>query len=71
MMSPRHFVRLSRLAKNPPGRRRMIVMAIMLGISFLIAGLEKWDIWPDWATADRSRKIHTTTVPTDGSQSGD
>lgn len=63
MMSPRRFMQMTRLAKRPPSTKRMIVTAIMIGITALIAGIEKLGYWPDWATAERSRKVEGKQAP--------
>lgn len=54
-MNPRHFLRMSLLARNPPSERRvkLVICAIMLCL--VIAGIEYMGWWPDWATGEWTR----------------
>ncbi|WP_121065051.1 hypothetical protein [Chachezhania antarctica] len=71
MMNPRHFVKMSRLAKHPPSTRKMIVMAVMIGLAALVAGIEKLGYWPDWATAERHRSVPVQKAPAETTGNGD
>lgn len=52
-MNPIWLMRLSRLARNPPSRKRAILMGIVAIAVAAIWGLEALGLWPDWATAAR------------------
>ena len=51
----RMLMQAKRLAQRPPSRRRIIVFAVAIGASLLIAGIEAFVGWPDWLTVDRGR----------------
>lgn len=53
MLDIRHFMRAKRWVQNPPSMKRLKLLAAVLAIALAIAGLQHFDLWPDWATAER------------------
>ncbi|SIR12453.1 hypothetical protein SAMN05421641_12619 [Paracoccus thiocyanatus] len=49
------LIRASRWARNPPkpGTVKLVLGIIAAGL--LLAGLEHFGFWPDWATTERPR----------------
>ncbi len=54
-MNPRWFLRMSRWARHPPSQKRFYVVAVVLGIVLAIYALDRWGMWPDWATVEKLR----------------
>lgn len=52
-MNPRHLLRMSRWARNPPSAARVKLVFGVIAVALLIGGLGKLGWWPDWATAER------------------
>ena len=40
-MNPRHFLKMSQWVRNPPSRQRQILIATVLGLCFLVYGIEQ------------------------------
>lgn len=55
-MDPRHMLRLSRLARNPPKGRRLIVILLVLGLTLGLYGFERVFGWPDALTPDQGTR---------------
>lgn len=53
MLDPRHLMRAKRWVQNPPSPKRVKLVFALIAVALLIAGLERFGFWPDWATADR------------------
>ncbi|MDS9467496.1 hypothetical protein RGQ15_07900 [Paracoccus sp. MBLB3053] len=52
------LIRASRWARNPPSAGRVALVLVIITVALVIAGLEFWGWWPEWATMERSRGIH-------------
>lgn len=52
MREVRWLMRAKRWAQNPPSESRVKLFFAVLAICLLIAGIEHWVGWPDWATLD-------------------
>lgn len=46
----RWAIRLAQWFRNPPSRRRVILMAITIGLCVAVVLVERFTGWPDWAT---------------------
>lgn len=55
MNQQRLLWRLVRLARRRPRKGEMLTMAIVFGAVALVAGVEHFIGWPDWATVNRMR----------------
>lgn len=53
----RQLLRMRRWVQHPPSKRRMILIVVVIIVGVLIASLEHWGFWPDWATTERTGKI--------------
>lgn len=47
------LIRASRWARNPPKARTVVLVLAVIAAGLLLAGLEHFGLWPDWATLDR------------------
>lgn len=47
MLNPRHFMKMSRWVRNPPGEKRVKYIFGVILLCFLIAGFELLFGWPD------------------------
>lgn len=56
-MNPRWLLRMARWARHPPSERRVIAVLIVVAVCLAIFGIEKLGWWPDWATAERVRRM--------------
>jgi len=52
-MNPNWLLRMSRIARNPPSLRKVILVFGVIALAFVIWGVEWMGWWPDWATAER------------------
>jgi hypothetical protein len=52
MLSPRQFLRMARWARNPPSARMVKLVAAILLIMLVVAGIERFIGWPDSLTLD-------------------
>lgn len=52
------LIRASRWARNPPKARTVKLVLAVIVLGLLLAGLEHFGFWPDWATMDRPRGLH-------------
>ncbi|CAD0183147.1 hypothetical protein RUESEDTHA_00010 [Ruegeria sp. THAF57] len=48
-MNPRHFLRMSQWARNPPSQRRVKYVFGVIFLVLVIGGIEHFGWWPDWA----------------------
>lgn len=53
MMDPRWLLRMSNWARNPPSKKRVIVVFAIIAAALAIGLIEWLGYWPDWATAER------------------
>ncbi len=51
-MNPRHFLRMAKWAKNPPGEKRVKLVFGVIVICLLIFALERLVGFPDWLAPD-------------------
>jgi len=49
-LNPRHILRMSKWARNPPSQARVKLVFAVIGICLLLAGIEWFWGWPDWLT---------------------
>lgn len=54
-MNPRHFLRMAKWARNPPGERRVKLVFSVVLICLAIFALERLVGFPDWLTPERLR----------------
>ena len=52
-MNPRWFVRAAKWARHPPSDGRVKLVIAVLVLLLIVAGLEYFGLWPDWAVAER------------------
>ncbi|MDQ7261454.1 hypothetical protein NM680_06530 [Paracoccus sp. PS-1] len=52
------LIRASRWARHPPKPRTVMLVLAIIAAGLLLAGLEHFGLWPDWATMDRPRGLH-------------
>lgn len=55
-MDPRHLLRLSRLARNPPKGRRLIVILVVIALTLGLYGVERMFGWPEGLTPDQGTR---------------
>ncbi|GAB5436903.1 hypothetical protein [Falsiruegeria mediterranea] len=51
-MNIRHFLRMSRIARNPPSEKQVLRFLAVLGVCLLLFGIEFFGFWPEWATVN-------------------
>lgn len=49
------LIRASRWARKPPSMKMVILVFSILAAGLVMVGLEKLDLWPEWATMDKPR----------------
>ncbi|WP_299884515.1 hypothetical protein [uncultured Ruegeria sp.] len=54
-MNPRHFLRMSQWARNPPSKRRVQLVFGIILLCLLVYGVEYMGWWPDWAMGEWTR----------------
>ena len=54
-MNIRHFLRMSRWARNPPSERRVKLVFGLILVCLILAGIEYMGWWPDWAKPNSLR----------------
>ncbi len=47
------LLRMRQWVQNPPGPKRLKLIAIVIVIAFLIFGFEQIFGWPDWLTVNK------------------
>jgi uncharacterized membrane protein YhhN len=53
----RLLLRLAQWLRHPPPRRTLWIIAAVLAVSLLLAGLERGLGWPEWLTVDRAPRV--------------
>lgn len=53
-LGPRHFLRMTRWARNPPSAKRVKLVLIVLAIIAAIWGMEQIFGTPDWMQLERA-----------------
>ena len=51
-MNPMWFLRLARLARNPPSLARALFFVGILVACLGLAALDHWGLWPEWMSAN-------------------
>lgn len=46
------FVRMARWVRNPPSGKMVALVLIIIALGLALLALEKFGLWPDWATMD-------------------
>ncbi|MDF1620677.1 hypothetical protein P0X85_09125 [Defluviimonas nitratireducens] len=46
------LMRMARWARRPPSMRQVRIVAVVIAVVLVIAGLEWLGLWPDWATVE-------------------
>ncbi len=54
-MNPIWFLRMSKWVRNPPSLGRIKLVFGVIAVCVLIVVLDRYGIWPDWATAESGR----------------
>lgn len=54
-MNIRHFLRMSKWARNPPSERRVKFLFGVILACLVIAGIEYLGWWPEWARVQSLR----------------
>ena len=49
------LIRAARWAHRPPGMKRVLLVFGIVAAGLLLVGLEKLDLWPEWAQMERQR----------------
>ncbi|SNR43751.1 hypothetical protein EYF88_08710 [Paracoccus sediminis] len=49
------LLRASKWARNPPRARTVKMIVAIIAVGFVIAGLERLELWPDWARLNEDR----------------
>lgn len=49
------LIRASRWVKDPPSMGRVKLVLAIIVIALIVVGLQKFGLWPDWATMERNR----------------
>lgn len=55
MLNPRHFLRMARWARKPPGERRVKFVFGIIALCLIIAGVEALVGWPEALTVNSMR----------------
>ncbi len=58
-MNPIHFLRMSRWARHPPSRRRVILVLGVLAACLILFGLERLFGLPEWMQIENLRQLRT------------
>lgn len=51
------LLRMSRWARHPPSRRRVMMVLGILALCLTIAGIEALGFWPDSLTLDKPHRV--------------
>lgn len=51
-INPRHFLRMAKWARNPPGEKRVKLVLAVIAIALAIWGLERFFGTPEWMKID-------------------
>ncbi|WP_458096067.1 hypothetical protein [Roseomonas sp. WA12] len=51
-----------RLWRNPPSRRKLIVMLVAFGLSFGLVIVERTVGWPDWLKTERAPRQRLPSI---------
>ena len=54
-MNPRHLLRMSQWARNPPSEKRVKFVFGIIIVALLIGGIEYLGWWPEWAKGEWTR----------------
>jgi hypothetical protein len=56
-LTPRHFLRMAKWARNPPSPRRVKLVFAVIAICALLFAVERWIGWPDMLTLEKTPKL--------------
>lgn len=62
-MNPRHFLKMAQWVRNPPSRQRQILIAVVLGLCFLVYGIERIFGLEDLLPAPNDPKARVKITP--------
>ncbi len=51
------LLRMARWARNPPSPRRVMLVAVVIGICLILVGLEKLGFWPEWLSVTSGKRL--------------
>lgn len=54
-MNPRHLLRMSQWARNPPSEKRVKLVLGIIILCLVIGGIEYMGWWPEWAKGEWTR----------------
>ncbi|MEC7760527.1 MAG: hypothetical protein VX874_01285 [Pseudomonadota bacterium] len=54
MFNMRHFFRMARWARNPPGARQVKLFVVVVVLCLVLVGIERFVGWPDWLTMENT-----------------
>ena len=54
-MNPRHFLRMSRWARNPPSKAQVKLVVGVVIVCLVLYGFERMFGWPAWLTPNSIR----------------
>lgn len=55
-MNLRHFMRMSKWARHPLSKQRVLLVAIVIGLCLALVLVERLIGWPDWLTVNTSTR---------------
>lgn len=53
-MNPRHLLRMARLARHPPSKKRLKMVILVIVICAALFAVERWIGWPEALTAEKT-----------------
>jgi hypothetical protein len=49
--------------RRPPSKKQLMIWGVILGFSVLLAGLERYDMWPEsWNLERHQNKVQMTPI---------
>ena len=63
MLNPRHMLRMARWARNPPSRKRVMLVFGILAAALVLAGIERFIGWPEALTLPDRPRMNAKPVP--------
>ena len=52
-MNPRHFLRMAKWARHPPGEKRVKLVLGVILLCLILFAVERWIGWPDALTLSK------------------
>ena len=50
--NPRHMIRMTKWARNPPGEKQVRLFFLVVAICLVLFGIDRIFGWPEWLTVD-------------------